>query len=348
MRRARSCPTQVQKEAERPLVGDSASNGVIDPDVIWSCTNCGACVEECPVDIEHIDHIAGMRRHQVLIESAFPAEASADAEEPGEQGRPVGHGRGPAAGLGRGPRLRGAGGRRPDRRRRGVPVLGRLRRRAGGPGPQDDQGDRAAAAHRRGLVRGARPGRDLHRGPGQADGQRVRVHDAGAAERRDAERGESAQDRGQLPALLQHARARVPPARRELRGDPPHPAAGPAGGRGQANPGEPDRGEDHLPRPVLPRPAQPGVHRAAPDHGAGARRAGAGDAPVQGARVLLRGRRGADVDGGADRQADQRRADRGGAGHRPGHDLHRVPVLPGDARRRGQRQAGLGGGEGVP
>jgi Fe-S oxidoreductase len=69
-------PDAVKAEAERPLVGTKADNGVIDPDVIWSCTNCGACVEECPVDIEHIDHIDGMRRHQVLVESAFPQEAA--------------------------------------------------------------------------------------------------------------------------------------------------------------------------------------------------------------------------------------------------------------------------------
>src|SRR5947207_5832623 len=62
-------PEHVKKEAERPLVGDPAAGGVIDPDVIWSCTNCGACVQECPVDIEHIDHIDDMRRYQVLIES---------------------------------------------------------------------------------------------------------------------------------------------------------------------------------------------------------------------------------------------------------------------------------------
>ena len=85
-------PAQVQKEAERPLVGDSDVNGVIDPDVIWSCTNCGACVEECPVDIEHIDHIAGMRRHQVLIESAFPAEASAMLKNLENKGDPWGMG----------------------------------------------------------------------------------------------------------------------------------------------------------------------------------------------------------------------------------------------------------------
>ncbi len=48
---------------------------VIDPDVLWSCTTCGACVEQCPVDIEHVDAIIDMRRYEVLIESRFPTEA---------------------------------------------------------------------------------------------------------------------------------------------------------------------------------------------------------------------------------------------------------------------------------
>jgi Fe-S oxidoreductase len=61
-------------EAGRPLVGGADVNGVLDPDVLWSCTNCGACVQECPVDIEHVDHIVNMRRHQVLVESEFPEE----------------------------------------------------------------------------------------------------------------------------------------------------------------------------------------------------------------------------------------------------------------------------------
>ena len=49
-------------------------DAVIDQDVLWSCTTCGACVEQCPVDIEHVDAIVDMRRYQTLIESAFPAE----------------------------------------------------------------------------------------------------------------------------------------------------------------------------------------------------------------------------------------------------------------------------------
>ncbi|WP_218611304.1 4Fe-4S dicluster domain-containing protein [Pseudonocardia sp. KRD291] len=61
-------------QALRPLVGTAEQGGVIDPDVLWSCTSCGACVEQCPVDIEHVDHIVDMRRHQVLIESEFPSE----------------------------------------------------------------------------------------------------------------------------------------------------------------------------------------------------------------------------------------------------------------------------------
>jgi Fe-S oxidoreductase len=83
-------PEAVKQEAERPLVGKDG--GVIDPDVIWSCTNCGACVEECPVDIEHIDHIDGMRRYQVLIESAFPVEAAGMLKNLENKGDPWGMG----------------------------------------------------------------------------------------------------------------------------------------------------------------------------------------------------------------------------------------------------------------
>jgi Fe-S oxidoreductase len=85
-------PDSVKAEAERPLVGTAEEGGVIDPDVLWSCTNCGACVEECPVDIEHIDHIDGMRRHQVLIESAFPVEAAGMLRNLENKGDPWGMG----------------------------------------------------------------------------------------------------------------------------------------------------------------------------------------------------------------------------------------------------------------
>jgi Fe-S oxidoreductase len=82
----------VQAEVERPLVGSregvtnqetdgydaaghrSQDGPVIDADALWSCTTCGACVHQCPVDIEHIDHFVDMRRYQVMIESEFPTE----------------------------------------------------------------------------------------------------------------------------------------------------------------------------------------------------------------------------------------------------------------------------------
>ena len=69
-----SLPELVRAEAERPLVGSDTVAGVIDPDVLWSCVSCGACVQQCPVDIEHVDHIMDMRRHQVMVESEFPKE----------------------------------------------------------------------------------------------------------------------------------------------------------------------------------------------------------------------------------------------------------------------------------
>jgi len=77
-------------QAERPLVGTEAEGGVIDPDVLWSCTTCGACVEQCPVDIEHVDHIVDMRRYQVLIESAFPSEAGVMLRNLENKGNPWG------------------------------------------------------------------------------------------------------------------------------------------------------------------------------------------------------------------------------------------------------------------
>ncbi|HYP45344.1 MAG TPA: (Fe-S)-binding protein [Propionibacteriaceae bacterium] len=71
-------PQAVRDEAARPLVGPiqvtDGLPGVIDPDVLWSCTSCGACVQQCPVDIEHVDHLMDLRRNQVMVASEFPSE----------------------------------------------------------------------------------------------------------------------------------------------------------------------------------------------------------------------------------------------------------------------------------
>ncbi|HEY0831906.1 MAG TPA: (Fe-S)-binding protein [Candidatus Dormibacteraeota bacterium] len=51
-------------------------NAVMD-DIVWDCVTCGACVRECPVGIEHIDHVIDLRRNLVMVESRFPEEAGA-------------------------------------------------------------------------------------------------------------------------------------------------------------------------------------------------------------------------------------------------------------------------------
>ncbi len=49
----------------------------VTSDVLWSCTTCRACEEACPVDIQHLDFVLEARKHQVLMESAFPPEVQA-------------------------------------------------------------------------------------------------------------------------------------------------------------------------------------------------------------------------------------------------------------------------------
>jgi Fe-S oxidoreductase len=83
-------PGSGPEQATRPLVGTAEQGGVIDPDVLWSCTTCGACVEQCPVDIEHVDHIVDMRRYQVMIESEFPTELGALFRNLENKGNPWG------------------------------------------------------------------------------------------------------------------------------------------------------------------------------------------------------------------------------------------------------------------
>ncbi len=61
---------QLFAEDGEPILG----NGVPE-EMIWDCVTCGACVEACPVSIEHIDHIVDLRRSRVMVDAQFPAEA---------------------------------------------------------------------------------------------------------------------------------------------------------------------------------------------------------------------------------------------------------------------------------
>jgi Fe-S oxidoreductase len=69
----------------RPIV-DTA----IPYDAVWDCVTCGACVEACPVLIEHVDKIVGLRRNLVLEESRFPTELTAAFRAMENQGNPWG------------------------------------------------------------------------------------------------------------------------------------------------------------------------------------------------------------------------------------------------------------------
>ncbi|HEY3725751.1 MAG TPA: (Fe-S)-binding protein [Solirubrobacteraceae bacterium] len=49
--------------------------GAVPEESVWDCVTCGACVQACPVSIEHVDHIVDLRRHLVMVESSFPTES---------------------------------------------------------------------------------------------------------------------------------------------------------------------------------------------------------------------------------------------------------------------------------
>ena len=101
-------PESVKEAVERPLVGPrdgiahqdtdgydasghrDQTGPVIDEDALWSCTTCGACVYQCPVDIEHIDHFIDMRRYQVMIDTSFPAELNGMFKNVETKGNPWG------------------------------------------------------------------------------------------------------------------------------------------------------------------------------------------------------------------------------------------------------------------
>ena len=61
------------KEPVLPLIGDG-QEGSVSEEVIWECTTCGACMEVCPVYIEHVHHIIDMRRALVQLRAKFPEE----------------------------------------------------------------------------------------------------------------------------------------------------------------------------------------------------------------------------------------------------------------------------------
>ena len=186
--------------------------------MVWDCVTCGACVQACPVSIEHIDHIVDLRRHLVMVESSFPAEAEPMLRDVERASNPWGKAQSERADWAA---------------ELGVKVL-----EPGDPAPEylywvgcassfDERARKTASATAK-LLQNAGvdfailgPRESCTGDPARRIGneyvfqafaeQNVEtLNDAGITK-----------DRHRLPALLQHARQRVPGLRRQLRGRPP-------------------------------------------------------------------------------------------------------------------------------
>ena len=347
-------PAEVLAEAERPLVGETEGDwawmpeggAVIDSDVLWSCTSCGACVQQCPVDIEHVDHIVDMRRYQILVESNFPAELNGLFKGLENKGNPWNMS--PNARLEWAQGLPfdvkvvgediedldevdwlfwvGCAGAYEDRAKKTTRAVAELLDMAGvsfgvlGNG-ETCTGDPARRAGNEFVFQGL-----ATQNAETFKEMKVKKVVSTCAHCFNTLKNEYSQFGVELEVVH-------------------HPAAEPPRARGQADPGRDQRRPEALadvPRPVLPGPAQPGVLAAAraPQHPP--RRRGEGDAAQQRALLLLRRRRRADVDGGEDRRAHQPQPHHRGGRDRCRPDRDRLPVLPRDALRRADRQAGRG------
>jgi Fe-S oxidoreductase len=76
---------QLFAQSDAPIVGEG-----VPEEMIWDCVTCGACVEACPVSIEHIDHIVDLRRSRLMVDAQFPAEAEPMLRDVERAGNPWG------------------------------------------------------------------------------------------------------------------------------------------------------------------------------------------------------------------------------------------------------------------
>ena len=224
-----------------------------------------------------------------------------------------------------------------------VGCAGRLR----GPGQEDHQGRRRTAGHRRGEVRWcSAPGETCTGDSARRSGNEFLFQQLAAAERRDAERavrgrGERRpQDRRHLPALLQHPRQRVPASSAPTTAccTTPSCSTGWCATRSSSRSSR-YRQDDHLPRPVLPGPAQQGVQP--PRELIGAAGATLRRCRAHADRGFCCGAGGARMwmEEHIGKRINHERVDEALATG-AATDRHRLPVLPGDAHRRGQRPPG--------
>ena len=211
---------------------DALGRAIVDTaipyDAVWDCVTCGACVEACPVLIEHVDKIVGLRRNLVLEELRFPAELAAAFTNMERHGNPWGQPPAPGwTGRGACPST--------------VPTAAQVVD-DGGPDAVaeleclywvgcaasfDDRNRKVARAFVTCLdaagVDFAVLGQEesCSGDPARRMGNEYVYPDPGAGQRRDARALPAQDDRHGLPALLQHDRQRVRPVRRPLRRRPP-------------------------------------------------------------------------------------------------------------------------------
>lgn len=67
-------PVLTAGDTDSPVHGRKLLHDFISPQELWACTTCRACVQECPVMIEHVDEIVDMRRYLTLTEGDFPEQ----------------------------------------------------------------------------------------------------------------------------------------------------------------------------------------------------------------------------------------------------------------------------------
>ncbi len=66
-------PLLAEGKTDEEIFGKTLVHDYITDKELWQCTTCAACVQECPVMIEHLDSISDLRRNLVLTESQFPS-----------------------------------------------------------------------------------------------------------------------------------------------------------------------------------------------------------------------------------------------------------------------------------